>query len=71
MGELDRLQSRGLFENLEIHTPPKNHKIKYHPPKVGKAGLKTIMVITRDGQLIRACGACGEIHSGGDCASDI
>lgn len=69
MGTLDRMQKVGLFENLEVHTPPKNHKVKMHKRHKWAKGQKgkTIMVITRDGQLLRACEFCGEIHSEGDC----
>lgn len=66
MGTLDRMQERGLFENLEVHTPPKNHKVKMH--KRNKWAMsqkgKTVMIITADGVLIRACEQCGELHEG-------
>ena len=66
MGTLDRMQERGLFQNLEIHTPPKNHKVvmhKRHQWAKGQHG-NTIMIITKDGQLLRACEFCNEIHEG-------
>ncbi len=60
------MQKVGLFENLEIHTPPKNHKVKMHKRHKWAKGQKgkTVMVITRDGQLLRACEICNEIHEG-------
>lgn len=68
MGTLDRMQEKGLFQNLEIHTPPKNHKVKMHKRHKWAKGQKgkTIMVITRDGVLLRACEFCGELR-GCDC----
>ena len=70
MGTLDRMQERGLFQNLEIHTPPKNHKVvmhKRHKWAKNQKG-KTIMKITIDGRLLKFCELCGDIHEG-DCES--
>ena len=57
------LQSKGLFENLHIINPSKNHKVQYHPRKIGKAGRKTIGVC-RDGQYLPLCVDCGDFHVG-------
>ncbi len=64
MGTLDKMQSVGLFENLEVHTPPKNHKVvmhKKHKWAKGQHG-KTVMKITADGRLLSLCLICGECH---------
>ncbi len=65
MGTLDRMQERGLFQNLEIHTPPKNHKVKMHKRHKWTNGLKkrtVIMKITTDGRLLSLCPICDEVH---------
>ncbi len=69
MDTLDRMQKVGLFQNLEVHTPPKNHKVVMHKKHKWAANQKgkTIMVITTDGQLLRVCEICNEVHSEGDC----
>ena len=68
MGTLDKMQSVGLFENLEIHTPPKHHKVKMHKRHKWAKNQKgrVIMRITKDGKVLRACEVCNEMHEG-DC----
>ena len=61
MGTLDKMQERGLFQNLEIHTPPKNHKVKMHKRHKWAKGQKgkTISKITADGRALYLCDVCG------------
>ena len=70
MGALDRMQERGLFQNLEIHTPPKHHKVKMHKRHKWAKNQKgkVIMRITKDGKLLSLCPLCDEMHEG-DCES--
>ena len=69
MGTLDKMQERGLFQKLEIHTPPKHHKVKMHKRHKWAKGQhgNIIMKITADGKVLRACEICGEMHEG-DCS---
>jgi hypothetical protein len=71
MGTLDKLQSKGLFQNLEIHKPPKNHKVVMHNRHKWARTLngKTQMKITAEGELLRLCPLCEDFHKDGECES--